>query len=253
MACVTDILDILTDADPIGRIEYERSHRDTRFSFIGELMEGCEHPHFHKEGDVWEHTKLVVRNMVKQPLHDYIDVAVALLHDVGKKAALEANHGKNMVGHELYGARLSSYILASWDFPENMRDAVIYLVQNHMRAGELVKCKSKYSAWLLVSDPLFYRMRRIAVADSAGTLGDDGKSICDWEEEFAKSLAGTLVDEPMPRPIVTFPDLCGLVNPYFLYDALGLAYKLQINGNTDNRSSIVKCVVNTYKKKKIPQ
>jgi hypothetical protein len=133
-----------------------------------------------------------------------------------------------------------------------MRDTGIYLVQNHMRAGELVKCKSKYSAWLLVSDPLFYRMRRIAVADSAGTLGDDGKSICDWEEEFSKSLAGTLVDKPMPKPIVTFPDLCGLVHPYFLDDALGLAYKLQINGDTDNRSSIVKCVVNTYKKKKIP-
>ena len=252
MACATNILDILNDADPIGRIEYERSHGDTRFSFIGELMEGCEHPHFHKEGDVWEHTKLVVKNMVSQPSHDYIDVAAALLHDVGKKAAFEANKGKNMVGHELIGACLACDILESWDFPADDRDTVVYIVRKHMGAGGLVKSKSKYHAWKMVTDPLFDRLRRIAVADSMGTICDDGNPVCDWDESFSKSLAASLVGTPMPKPVVELSDLIGLVHPYFLNEAIGLAHKIQINGGNDNKDSIIKCVLSTYKKKKIP-
>ena len=37
-------------------------------------MVGCEHKNFHCEGDVWEHTKLVIQNVVAEE-HDWIDGA----------------------------------------------------------------------------------------------------------------------------------------------------------------------------------
>ena len=57
------IIEILSNTDPIQRIE---TNKDKYFSFIDRYMVGCEHKNFHCEGDVWEHTKLVIQNMVMQ-------------------------------------------------------------------------------------------------------------------------------------------------------------------------------------------
>ena len=62
---------ILSSSNPIAEIV---SHKDEFFDFIDCYMVGCEHKNFHCEGDVWEHTKLVIQNVVAEE-HDWIDGA----------------------------------------------------------------------------------------------------------------------------------------------------------------------------------
>ena len=104
------IENILSSSNPIAEIE---SHKDVFFDFIDRYMVGCEHKNFHSEGDVWEHTKLVIQNVVAEE-HDWIDVLAALLHDVGKKNALERNDGKICTGMRLMGRTLLLAGLRKW-------------------------------------------------------------------------------------------------------------------------------------------
>ena len=99
-------------------------------------MVGCEHKNFHCEGDVWEHTKLVIQNMVMQE-HDWIDVLAALLHDVGKKEALTRNSGKNMHVHEIYSEQIASEWLTDMEFDTQIRETILWLIRNHTLALEL--------------------------------------------------------------------------------------------------------------------
>lgn len=57
---------------------------------------------------------------------------VALLHDVGKRAAYEANAGENMHGHDSIGAKLVDGLLARLKFSNAERERAVALVRNHM-------------------------------------------------------------------------------------------------------------------------
>ena len=125
------IENILSSSNPIAEIE---SHKDVFFDFIDRYMVGCEHKNFHSEGDVWEHTKLVIQNVVAEE-HDWIDVLAALLHDVGKKNALERNDGKNMHGHEIDGANIAFGWLAKMGFNREIRACSLAHSKSHEGIG----------------------------------------------------------------------------------------------------------------------
>ena len=92
---INKAIDIFNSEDPVSAILENRDF----FPFIEKEMMGVAHPKVHCEGDVWDHTALVINNL--RPGHDWVDVMIALFHDAGKKRALDKNEGKNMAGHEL--------------------------------------------------------------------------------------------------------------------------------------------------------
>ena len=243
------IIDLLSSPCVIGLLEQERADHNPLFGFIDEYMVGCDHVNYHREGDVWEHTKLVLQNIIKRP-HDHIDVAAALLHDVGKKHALAANGGKNMAGHEIYSRQIAEKILEEWHFSYYDNIAILWLVENHTKANDLVKCKSKYDAWILTGHPYFGRLHNLAIADSAGTLGDDGKPLIDYDDALSKSIAGQCIGNKMPLPICDVDDFD--VPAGYVDEAWRMAYKIQINSNLgfDHKDSIIRSVNNTIKKQR---
>lgn len=245
---------ILTAPDVVERLERERSN--PLFGFIDKYMVGCEHVNYHHEGDVWVHTKMVVSEIAKDPKHDYLDVAAALLHDIGKKDALSRNNGKNMAGHELFGLPLAYDVLHEFDFSQHECDVVMWMVENHTKANELPKTKSKYSCWKFVTHPWFERVHRLAIADSNSTIGADGNPVMNFDEAVAENpVAAYCMSHSMPSPLVTWADLrtfdsvSNIKNVDVLFELYDLCHKIQINGNANNRVSIMKSALKCIKEK----
>ncbi len=98
-------------------------------------MVGCEHnsSKFHPEGDVANHTKLLLAGLEKGCS---LTLALgALLHDVGKPRTrgISERGRTHFRGHETVGAEMANDILRRLKFPNDVVDVVVSHVQNHMK------------------------------------------------------------------------------------------------------------------------
>lgn len=224
----------------------ESMRGESLFSFIDDYMVGCNHVNFHCEGDVWTHTKLVIRNIKELP-HDEIDLVAALLHDIGKKDALNANNGKNMHDHEIIGLPIARQVLNQFNFSEDEIKMIIWIIANHTNANNLVSTKSKYKCWKLVSHPWFCRLYKLAVADALSTLTSEGTPLIDYPAALRKNqVAAYCIDNPMPDPIVTMDDLMD-IDYDFRKPLFDMCYKIQINGGIKVKESIIRNAMNCEK------
>jgi len=160
-------------------------------AFFGlDKLVGCpQDPKYHPEGDVWEHTKLVLENAFK-----YRDELPAnwrlpfmwgmLLHDIGKPYTtdFEKLHAH---GHAEKGASLVDVHMRWWTNSKIFIERVKAIVGLHMRSRELLQGNAKRSAWVRLQhgcrlDVLAY----VSMCDSDGRAGQkNGKN-----GEFAEIL-----------------------------------------------------------------
>ena len=89
-------------------------------------------PEFHPEGDVFEHTMLMLRHMV---FPDLLLGWSVLLHDVGKPLtrSVEESGRIRFFSHEEKGAVMAEEILRRFEFPEQEISVIVHAVRNHMR------------------------------------------------------------------------------------------------------------------------
>lgn len=230
------LIDILSAADPVQSI----LDNGDLFPFVEKEMKGVAHPKVHCEGDVWDHTALVIRSL--RPGHDWVDVLIALFHDAGKKRALERNEGKNMAGHELF----SLDIFNEWLLHEvgRMIPAITplrWVIENHMNVINLGQMKSEYRVMKIVTDPSFPRLCTLGYADTAATLGPDMKPIHDFKKEVLDApKVSRWLGMYQPAPIAVEEDFyINEVPVAFLREAVEFGLKLQINGRLTDRQSII--------------
>jgi tRNA nucleotidyltransferase/poly(A) polymerase len=97
-----------------------------------ERMKGVpQPPEFHREGDVWVHTLLLLENL---PAGGSITLALAaLLHDVAKPDTLTVSDRIRFNGHAELGAARTREILARLRYPSSVIEDVEALVRQHMR------------------------------------------------------------------------------------------------------------------------
>lgn len=108
----------------------------------------AQNPVYHPEGDVFEHTMLVVdcaaklRQKARNPLEFMLS---ALTHDLGKAVCTQAQpDGKiTAYGHELAGRPLCRRLMARLTDDAALTDYVENMVWLHMRPNILAKCRSK--------------------------------------------------------------------------------------------------------------
>lgn len=86
-------------------------------------------PEYHPEGDVWEHTLLL--------LEHFCDPTVtlswsALLHDVGKPDTVEFGDQIHFHGHAEAGVKIAKSILVRLRFSNQQIERILSLVANHM-------------------------------------------------------------------------------------------------------------------------
>ncbi|MRR15398.1 MAG: CCA tRNA nucleotidyltransferase [Deltaproteobacteria bacterium] len=92
-------------------------------------------PRFHPEGDVWEHTMIMLDTLAREtaPNTDPALAWSALLHDVGKPVSRsEDEKGVHFYGHVQQGESIAGGVLHRLKFSNARRETVLSLIHHHM-------------------------------------------------------------------------------------------------------------------------
>ncbi len=107
------------------------------------LKDTNQSPKHHPEGNVWNHTLLVVdeaANVKSKSKNPRVFVWAALLHDIGKPATTKNHKGKiTAYDHDKVGAKLTEEFLSQLTDEKDFIAAVTQLVRWHMQILFVVK------------------------------------------------------------------------------------------------------------------
>lgn len=181
-------------------------------------------PEFHPEGDVWQHTLLMLGKMRKPS--EELGWAV-LLHDVGKPPVLErAPDRLRFPKHAEKGAELAAIVLKRLRASNKLIKTVQDCVKNHMTFLEVQNMK-KSTLRRLLARPAFHlelELHRLDCEASHGKL-DNYHFLLEKEAEFA--------NEPiLPEPLVRGQDILalGLQPGPLVGEVLEKAWQWQLDG-----------------------
>lgn len=136
-------------------------------------LKGCpQNPVFHPEGDVWNHTMLVVdegakvKDQSKNPRHF---MYACLLHDIGKPdTTAEDKKGRiRSKNHDKVGAELSQTILKRLTTEKELPQYVSTLTKYHMRAHTLLEMKP-YKVKKMMLDVDMHELLLLNTCDISG-------------------------------------------------------------------------------------
>lgn len=170
-----------------------------------EAMKGCEQPaQFHPEGDVFQHTRLMLGLLPEQvsvPL-----VFSVLLHDVGKPdtATTDETGRIRFNAHDRIGAEMTQRIMERLRFSRADIDATVEMVRQHMVFKDVPKMRvAKLKRFM--ARPTFEEELELHRVDctSSHTMLDNYEFLQRKKEEFA--------NEPIiPPPLVRGDDLIAM-------------------------------------------
>lgn len=107
------------------------------FSMLKKLEKTQQSPAYHPEGNVWNHTLLVVDEAAKRRRESNDPRAfmwAALLHDIGKPATTRNHKGRiTAYDHDKAGAQLTREFLSVMTEDRRFVDKVAHLVKFHMQ------------------------------------------------------------------------------------------------------------------------
>src|SRR5437762_2629792 len=170
-----------------------------------EAMKGCKQPEqFHPEGDVFEHTRLMLQFLTEKvsvPL-----VFSVLLHDVAKPrtATVDETGRIRFSGHDRLGAEMTDEIMRRLRFSGAEIEATVEMVRQHMVFKDVPKMRvaklKRFMARPTFDDEL--ELHRVDCEGSHRML-DNYEFLLRKREEFA--------NEPIiPLPLVRGDDLIAL-------------------------------------------
>ena len=185
--------DFLSVADPLftyiyGEGNYEDGERVFYYPFAkgvtipeGTKMVrgplGTQTSKWHHES-LSQHVALVAANLVDAGIRPQMAVALAVLHDVGKKYTTSTNkRGEiSFYGHAKVGAFIAAHWLARWLRPMDWRMAhtIVAVIYAHMDAHEL---------WALTEDP-----RTHAPVDYRSDFRKELLGFCEGDEEWTEGI-----------------------------------------------------------------
>lgn len=149
-------------------------------------LKGCaQSEKWHKEGDVYEHTKMCIDatynklmnqiNAECSPMETKCVIASVLLHDIGKAVTTNFIKGDiHSYGHEFESERMTRLLL--WDEVIIWREMVCGLVRNHMLPLQIMDHKNSLTKIAALSMNRFFTLEQlyfVKAADIYGTINDD--------------------------------------------------------------------------------
>ncbi len=131
---------MLRDSGPsayLSGVQEDAAFREYPFSMLLRLKETEQSAKYHPEGNVWNHTMLVI-DAAARVRNESSDTGVfmwaALLHDIGKPGTTKKRRGKiTAYGHDTLGADLSRQFLNEFGCEGGFIDSVVSLVRWHMQ------------------------------------------------------------------------------------------------------------------------
>ena len=193
-----------------------------------------QNPAYHAEGDVWNHTMLVLdeaaklRHRVQNP---YWFMLAALTHDFGKAICTEEKNGVfHAYEHETKGLPLVEAFLHRMTGENKLSQYVKNLVELHMKPNMLAKAGSDVKATTRMFDRAMdpEALVCLALADDLGRISDSPTGDCD---AFLRQRLEAF-RELMAKPFVMGRDLieAGLRPNENFTPILAYAHKLRLAG-----------------------
>jgi len=182
----------------------------------------------HPEGDVFEHTLLAMRKLRRPrwPL-----VLALLLHDIGKPLTFVRRPQITFYGHEAAGDALSREVCHRLKVSREEREAVAWLVRNHLRLRDAPHMRQGRLRQLL-AHPLFEDLAELCRADALASTRDLG----DYEfvRRAQKEFGGTC---QLPEPLLRGADLLatGIAAGPLMGELLRRVREEQLDGSISNK------------------
>ncbi len=217
------------------RVLREMNHLKEFFPELAACIGVKQSPVYHPEGDVFEHTMLVVdcaANLRSRAVNPQAFMIAALFHDLGKIVATEIHEDGKITayGHEVLGLETVKTQLLRLTNNQKLIRYVLNLTELHMRPNRLAENHSKKKKTRELFDlcEVPEDLILLARADATGKLD---KPYPDEDEIF---LRERLEDyrAVMLRPMVTGDDLirAGVVPGKQMKEMLAFARKLHFSG-----------------------
>ncbi len=210
-----------------------------------ERMRGVRQPpQFHPEGDVFEHTCLVM-----DMLHGNTggrcseELAVAaLLHDVGKPPTYSESDRIRFNGHDKVGARMSEHICRRLRFSRKQTRRISELILEHLKFKDVFNMR-KSTLKRFLSLPYFEEHMQMHLADCMASHGqtDAYDFIREKMEEYGR-------EEIKPPPLLGGRDLIDLgysPGPVFS-EILGKVEELQLENRVSSKEEAIEFVLSSY-------
>jgi poly(A) polymerase len=164
-------------------------------------------PRFHPEGDVWEHTMIMIGSLSDEAGPD-VDQTLAwgaLLHDVGKPVSRsEDESGVHFYGHVKLGEAIADNLMRRLRFSRMQRETVLNLIHQHMVFMNVRKMRqARLKRFLRMKDfHLHLQLHRLDCLASHGMLDN---------YEFCLEKMQSLEQEELhPARLLTGDDLLAI-------------------------------------------
>lgn len=161
-------------------------HSETAFRLLDETgllkailpevhaMHGIEQPpNYHPEGDVFQHTMLLLRNFDARDDREVTLAWGALLHDVGKPPTQTFEDRIRFNQHDTIGADMANAICKRLRMPNAQRERIVWLVRTHMRPAIAVDMRENKKKRFVREDG-FDELMELAELDAHSSHGDSG-------------------------------------------------------------------------------
>ncbi len=162
------------------------------FSLLGDLRKVEQSPEHHPEGNVWEHTLLVV-DLAAEGRYVSEDPRVfmwsALLHDLGKAHTTKVLRGKiTAYDHDKLGAILATGFLKEFTDDEEFIKRVSQMVRWHMQVLFVVKNLPYADIDKMVTEVSLSEIARLSLCDRMGRGNMNEKTRQEEMENIKKFL-----------------------------------------------------------------
>ena len=208
---------------------------------IGRLKDTPQSPDYHPEGDVFQHTMLLLGHLDSTATETL--AYGCLLHDVAKPICLRQDaHRITFYGHTERGAAMAEEILKRLKRSRAVWERVAYLVQNHLRLVQAPQMRLNTLKRFLREDGIreLLELARIDALSSNGDL---------QYYRFCKERLAELKDEEIrPAPLLRGGDLIalGLTPGPIFTDILRQVEDAQLGGELQSRQEALEWLQRNY-------
>jgi len=170
-------------------------------------MKGCpQEPKWHPEGDVFEHTKIVM-DLLFEENEDLKDETIwaTLLHDIGKPPVTVYENGRvRSRAHEFVGADMAKERLKELKFSTKFIELVYNLIHDHMRIKKATKMRTAKLKRML-AQPYLVELMQLCRADSLSST-----KMIEWYDYINEKLDTFEPEEIKPPRLIDGHDLIEL-------------------------------------------
>ena len=210
-------------------------------------------PQFHPEGDVFEHTVLMLNLMRAEPAATpaYTPRELAytvLLHDAGKPPTARIGTGTDgnprirFDGHADVSAGMADVILGRLKFPNKERKHILDAIRGHMRFMDVQKMRASTLRKMIGAETfdLEMELHRLDCLGSHEMLDN---------HDFLRTYVKEMANEPiLPEPWISGHDLLdlGIREGRLVGQILKEAYDAQMEDHFQNRNDLLTWIKSRY-------